>query len=153
MTSQEILQNIPSELFDENGNTPITKILVRNNDVSVLPEPYLTRDGDEVYNYTKNNGFVELDKIDISGYQKEYVTAEEWITSQGYTPIRIVTLMDLENKLNLANKTSQKVLEVRQWLDTILAVYVINSSANNSWPAAPHTFEQTVLDGYTTLST
>lgn len=152
MTTQEIIQNIPSELFNEDGNTPITRILVRAGAVTVLPNPYLTRAGDEVFDYSKNNGAIELNPVDISNYPKEYVTAEEWINSQGYTPTRIVTLMDLENKLRFTNKTSQKVTAVRAWLDGILAAYVMDPTPHNNWSAAPHTFEQTVLEAFTELS-
>lgn len=152
MTTQEIIQNIPSELFNEDGNTPLTRILVRDGSITPLPEPYLFKDNDQVYDYSKNNGFVELTEVDVSDYQREFITAEEWISEQGYTPTRIVTLMDLENKLRFVNKTSQKVAEVRLWLDTILAEYIINTAPRNDWPAAPYLFEQTVLDAYNELT-
>lgn len=152
MTTQEIIQNIPNELFNEDGNTPVTRILVREEEVTVLPTPYLVRAGDEVFDYSKNNGFIELIPVDVSNNPKEYVTAEEWINSQGYTPTRIVTLMDLENKLRFTNKTSQKVTAVRAWLDGILAAYVVDPTPHNDWLASPHTFEQTVLEAFTELS-
>ena len=152
MTIQEIIQNIPSDLIGEHGNTPTTRILARDGEVTVLPTPYLTREGDEVYDYSKNFGSIELNPVDISNYPKEYVTAEEWISNQGYTPTRIVTLMDLENKLRFTNKTSQKVTAVRAWLDGILAAYVADPAPHNNWSAAPHAFEQTVLEAFTELS-
>jgi hypothetical protein len=152
MTIQEIIQNSPNELFGEYGNTPLTKILVRDGEVTTLPDPYLRRDGDKVYDYSKNYGSIQLDEVDTSSYPKEFVTAEEWINSQGYTPTRIVTLMDLENKLRFTNKTSQKVAEVRAWLDGILTVYVMDPTPHNNWPGSPHTFEQTVLEAFTELS-
>jgi len=152
MIIQEIIQNIPSELFNEDGNTPLTRILIRDGVVTVLPSGYLTRVGDEVFDYSKNNGVIELIPVDMSNSPKEYVTAEEWINSQGYTPTRIVTLMDLENKLRFTNKTSQKVTAVRAWLDGILAAYVMDPTPHNNWPNSPHSFEQTVLEAFTELS-
>jgi hypothetical protein len=152
MTTQEIIQNIPNDLFNEDGNTPVTRILVRGEEVTVLPTPYLVRAGDEVFDYSKNNGAIEIIPIDNASYQKEFVTAEEWINSQGYTPTRIVTLMDLENKLRFTNKTSQKVTAVRAWLDGILTSYVMDPTPHNNWPGSPHTFEQTVLEAFTELS-
>ena len=73
-------------------------------------------------------------------------TAEEWITEQGYTATRLVSLLDVEAKLNAADKVSPKASAVRGWLDTVLATYAQDPSPRNDWPACPHTYEATIQE-------
>jgi hypothetical protein len=152
MTIQEIIQNIPSELFNAEGNTPLTRILVRDGVVSVLPNPYLSRDGDKVYDYSKQYGSIDINEVAIEGYPKEYSTAEDWLAAQGYSSVRLITLLDLEAKLAGANKTSAKMTVVRSWIDGLLAAFVLDPAPKNNWPPAPFTFEQTTQEAFTELT-
>ena len=74
------------------------------------------------------------------------VSAEDWITSQGYTATRLVSLLDVEAKLNAAAKVSPKASAVRGWLDTVLGTFAADPAPKNTWPAAPHGYEETIQE-------
>jgi len=76
----------------------------------------------------------------------ETFTAEDWITSQGYTATRLVSLLDVEAKLNATQRVSPKAAAVRGWLDTVLATYAQDPSPRGDWPASPHTYEATIQE-------
>ena len=73
-------------------------------------------------------------------------TAEDWITGQGYTATRLVSLLDVEAKLNAAAKVSVKASAVRGWLDTVLGTFAADPAPKNTWPAAPHGYEETIQE-------
>jgi len=79
-------------------------------------------------------------------------TAEEWIDIQGYTAIRLISLLDAETKLKVSNKESAKLNAVRQWLDSILGSYAIDPTPKNNWPNAPYVYEETIQDAIATLT-
>jgi hypothetical protein len=79
-------------------------------------------------------------------------TAEEWIDSQGYTAIRLISLLDAETKLKAANKESAKLNAVRQWLDFILGSYAIDPTPKNNWPTSPYSYEETIQDAILTAN-
>lgn len=82
----------------------------------------------------------------IAARPKPTVTAEKHIEKEGYPAIRLVTLMDLEEKLAQAGKTSAKLVAVRAWLDLILGAFATNPEPRNDWPKAPFDFEETVQE-------
>lgn len=72
-------------------------------------------------------------------------TAEDWLANQGYTPLRLLTCLDLEAKLRAAGAASPTLAAVRQWLDALtLAAAAAPDQQRPDWPPAPHPFE-TVL--------
>jgi len=79
-------------------------------------------------------------------------TAEQWIDSQGYTAIRLISLLDAETKLKASNKESSKLNAVRQWLDFILGSYAIDTTPKNNWDNSPYNYEETVQDAITRLT-
>jgi hypothetical protein len=79
-------------------------------------------------------------------------TAEDWITLQGYTATRLVSLLDVEAKLNATQRVSPKAVAVRGWLDTVLATYAQDPSPRNDWPASPHTYEATIQEAVYVLA-
>lgn len=78
-------------------------------------------------------------------------TAEEWLSSQGYSSIRLVTLLDLENKLSEVLGSSPKLTAVRTWINGILATFIQNPAPRADWPAAPFTFEETTQEAWLAL--
>lgn len=74
------------------------------------------------------------------------ITAEQHIQREGYTAIRLVSLLDLEGKLAQAGKTSAKLTAVRAWLDGIMATFAANPESRNDWPKAPFSYEATVQE-------
>lgn len=83
-------------------------------------------------------------------------TAESWLAAQSYTPLRLLTCLDLEAKLAAASKTSPKLAAVRAWLDTITLLAAPDPDAQRTaaeWGDAPHEFGAASLEAITALST
>jgi hypothetical protein len=89
-----------------------------------------------------------LDEQDFNG-----CTAEQWLGIEGYTAIRLVTLLDLEGKLAAAGKTSPKLAAVRLWMNGVLATYVTDPNPKSDWTPAPFGFEETSAEAFAALTT
>lgn len=73
--------------------------------------------------------------------ETERWTAEAWLTNQTYTPLRLLTCLDLESQLADAQKFSPKLADVRTWLNTITVMAAPNPDTQKSnWPKAPWGF-------------
>jgi hypothetical protein len=80
-------------------------------------------------------------------------TAEAHLTASGYSPLRLLTCLDLEGKLWKANATSPKLAAVRQWLDNLTLAAAANpDEARPDWPAAPHPFEAVLAEALAALT-
>lgn len=77
-------------------------------------------------------------------------TAEEWTTEQGYGGNRSTTLLYQKLRLDASAKSSPKLVAVQSWLDGMIASGLAPAASN--WPAAPHTFEDTLTETLTTLN-
>ena len=80
-------------------------------------------------------------------------TAEQHLAEQGYTPLRLLTCLDLEGKLRATGTASEKLASVRAWLDTLTLAAASNpDEARPDWPAAPHPFDQVLAEALTALN-
>jgi hypothetical protein len=147
----EFLEALPEGIFNENGNLSKTRFLIRGSSVSVLPVNYKKRDGDEVVDFSQINGSATYEVVDLSIYEPEFITAEKWLEHEGFSSIRVITLLDLENKIAAVNKTSPKLTAVRAWINGILATFVQAPTPKNDWPPAPFSFEETTQEAFTVL--
>lgn len=77
-------------------------------------------------------------------------TAEEWTAEQGYGGNRPTTLLYQKLRLDAASKSSPKLNAVQGWLDGMIALGLAPASSN--WPAAPHSFEETLTETLTILN-
>lgn len=77
-------------------------------------------------------------------------TAEEWTSEQGYGGNRPTTLLYQKLRLDAAEKSSPKLNAVQAWLDGMIASGLAPAASN--WPAAPHSFEDTLTETLTTLN-
>jgi hypothetical protein len=81
------------------------------------------------------------------------ITAEDHLAASGYSPLRLLTCLDLEGKLWKANATSPKLAAVRQWLDNLTLAAAANpDDARPDWPAAPFAFEAVLAEALTALT-
>lgn len=71
-------------------------------------------------------------------------TAEEWTAAQGYGGNRPTTLLYQKLRLDAAGKSSPKLAAVQAWLDSMIASGLAPAASN--WPAAPHSFEDTLTE-------
>ena len=71
-------------------------------------------------------------------------TAEEWTAEQGYGGNRPTTLLYQKLRLDAAGKSSPKLAAVQAWLDGMIASGLAPAASN--WPAAPHSFEDTLTE-------
>jgi hypothetical protein len=144
MTDEQIIQKIGSEILTDGPNIPDTEIIVRGSEV-LLASTTTLQPGDKVFIYSLNLGTATLKEKNIN------FTAEQWIEAQGYTSVRLISLLDIEQKLSALNKTSAKMTAVRSWIDSILSVYVQSPVAQSNWTPAPFTFEETIQDAFNAL--
>jgi hypothetical protein len=80
-------------------------------------------------------------------------TAEAWLEHEGYSPLRLLTCLDLEGKLRATGSASEKLAAVRQWLDNLTLAAAANpDEARPDWPAAPHPFEQVLAESLAALN-
>jgi hypothetical protein len=80
-------------------------------------------------------------------------TAEEHLAAEGYSPLRLLTCLDLEGKLRATGKSSPKLAAVRVWLDSLTLAAAANpDDARPDWPAAPHPFDQVLAEALTALN-
>ena len=77
-------------------------------------------------------------------------TAEEWTAEQGFGGNRSTTLLYQKLRLDGSAKSSPKLNAVQGWLDGMIASGLAPASSN--WPAAPHTFEDTLTETLTILN-
>jgi hypothetical protein len=80
-------------------------------------------------------------------------TAEAHLTASAYTPLRLLTCLDLEGKLWKANATSPKLASVREWLDNLTLAAAANpDEARPDWPAAPFAFDAVLAESLAALN-
>lgn len=148
MKDSEIIQHLPvAPPWPEGSLT----LLVREEAVSVLPEGYKWREGDRVVAYKFSYGSIESENIPLTDFPPESVTAEEWLSAQGYSSMRLVTLLDLENQLASVLGNSPKLIAVRTWINGVLATFIQNPAPRSNWPPAPFTFEETTQEAWLAL--
>ena len=73
-------------------------------------------------------------------------TVDEWLTYQGFTAIKLIALIDIESKVNQANKQSPKLEETRAWLDGITQSYITEPGKTTNWTSSPYTFDEVMLE-------
>ena len=79
-------------------------------------------------------------------------TAEAWLDQQAYTPLRLLTCLDLEGKLRATGHTSPKLAATRAWLDALTLAAAVNpDAATSTWPPAPFAFDAVVQEAITQL--
>lgn len=89
-----------------------------------------------------------------TGEEEEYygMSAEAWLAFKGYSSIRLLTLLDIERKLESAGKTSPKVTSVRGWIDSVLMQFALNPQPQIAWPDPAYTFEETLQEALSILN-
>jgi hypothetical protein len=78
-------------------------------------------------------------------------TVDEWLTYQGFTAIKLIALIDIESKVNQANKQSPKLEETRTWLDGITQSYITEPGKTTNWTSSPYTFDEVMLEAITLI--
>ena len=78
-------------------------------------------------------------------------TVDEWLTYQGFTAIKLIALIDIESKVNRANKQSPKLEETRAWLDGITQSYITEPGKTTNWTSSPYTFDEVMLEAITLI--
>jgi len=80
-------------------------------------------------------------------------TAEAHLTAEGYSPLRLLTCLDLEGKLRATGSASEKLASVRQWIDNLTLAAAANpDEARPDWPAAPFAFEAVLAESLAALT-
>ena len=147
MNISDLITKIPTELLGESDIT----LLYRDDEVSTLPVDYRWIVGDFVFRYGNTEGNVLFEPIPLTNFLPEYTSAEEWLDESGYSSMRLITLLDLEQKLGMASMASPKMQAVRAWINGILAAFITNPAPRADWPAPPHSFEETTTEAFSLM--
>ena len=139
---QQVIQDISSNLFPDGPDIPKTLVAIKNGVIGQFDG--IDSDVDNVFEFSQESGFVRL-------VEKERSTAEQWLTSQGYSPTSLFFLLDLEQRLAAAGSTSTKVSDVRTWVNSILAILSGDPSPRHAWPLAPHSFSEMAAEALAAL--
>jgi hypothetical protein len=112
---------------------------------TIEPQQYTDAEGNQKTAYLK---------VWSDGTFEEFLgsTAEEHLKNEGYGSLQLLTLLDLEIKLNMSQKSSGKLTTVRAWINSILQAYTQDPSPKLTWSPAPYGFAETVADAVTQLS-
>lgn len=143
MNNSEILNEVANTICPDGPNVPATRIRLRNDVVSLADNDL--QQGDRLFVYKQENGSSTIEEV-------MPMTAEEFCAFEGYTPVRLITLLDSELKLGQLGRTSAKLTEVRQWLSNLTDQYAANPEATLIWPAAPYSFSDTLAEVLTELA-
>jgi hypothetical protein len=147
MSTIDIIQNVPTELFGADGNTAPTKLLVRDDTVSVLPSDYRSRLGDRLYDYAKTNGSITLAEMDAGTFDPEFTSAEDWLEAQGYGGSRPTLLLYRKMQLDALGLQSLKLTAAQFWMDNLLAAVSLNPDEQRSdWQPAPYPFAEVTAE-------
>jgi hypothetical protein len=131
-------------LGDFVGNAPSipTTLLVFNaGNVSAYNDQPLVV-GDLLIEFARHN-FSSTAFVVSSNVADNAYTAEQWLEKVGYSPLRLLTCLDLESKLIASNLTSPKLSSVRQWLDQITILAAVNpDQPRTDWALPPFSFAE-----------
>lgn len=142
-----------SEFLGEDAGKDVepVKLLVRGTTVSEFDAGEEREPGDKIVFYRRENFSSYLTLVEETPTPPAH-TAEEWLSLRGFSSIQLVTLLDLENQLASAERVSEKLVNVRAWINGILAAYVQNPSPRFDWPQPPFTFQETTAEAFAELS-
>ena len=94
---------------------------------------------------------VPADQVDIATITSKKYTAAEWLEAHGFSSLQLVTLLDIESKLQRANKTSLMLTATRAWLNDVLLTFTSNPEPSSNWTPPPYSFQEASQDAVTTL--
>jgi len=84
--------------------------------------------------------------LPVSAFNPEFTSAEQWLIAQGYGPMQLVSLLDIESRLSAAARSAPKLSAVRQWIDAVTETFLQSPEPRNNWPPAPHQFGHTLIE-------
>jgi len=145
--------NLISEFLGEDAGKDVepVKFLVRGTTVSEFNGGDDLEPGDKVVLYRRENFSSYLTLVEEAPNTPTH-TAEEWLSLSGFSSIRLVTLLDLENQLAASERVSEKLVNVRAWINSILAAYIQTPSPRSDWPQPPFTFQETTAEAFAELT-
>jgi hypothetical protein len=110
-------------------------------------QPPRTESNPEVIANLVRKGWVVSEPPVVEEVPPTY-TAEAWLDQVGLGGTRQPTLLYLRQ----AGAVSPKLDATEQYLNQILALFAADPAPRSDWPAAPHTFEETVAEAVASLS-
>jgi hypothetical protein len=141
---QQVIEKIASDVFPSGPVVPLSTVAVFG-DVVALLDPTSTSEPDAVYEFSQQGGACSL--VEVAKR-----TAEQWLSQEGYSSTRLVTLLDLEARLATAQKTSPKLAASRVWVNEILAAFMADSTPRYVWAKAPYPFAEVTAEALAALA-
>lgn len=128
-------------------NVPTTFLYYRDDAIYPVSESYVPSDNDYIFKYKKTNGLVEIEQVEISSLNKNYYTAEEWV-SKYFTTLEIIALTRFEQIIAKQGKTlGPKMQNCKTWLETMMF-----AQPSNVFPEAPHSYNELSIEAAQTIS-
>jgi hypothetical protein len=144
MNTNEIALKVAQELLTEGPSIEPTKIILRDDDVLLFDGNAVAPD-DKVYEFSQKAGSCEV--VELKPY-----SAEQWLDAQGFSSVRLITLLDLERRFSTSPDRPAMLGSVRAWVDGVLSDFVENQSPRYDWPQAPFSFEETTKEAFLAAS-
>lgn len=144
MDKQQIIEKIASDVFPDGPVVQKSAVAVIG-DVVALLDPASTTEPDAVYEFSQDGGACSLVEVPKR-------TAEQWLSYQGYSSTRLVTLLDLEARLAAAQKTSPKLAASRVWVNELLAAFMVDPTPKYVWAQAPYQFPDVTAEALAVLA-
>jgi len=145
MDKQQVIEKIARDVFPDGPTVPKSNVAVIGDDVVPFDPATTTTEPDAVYAFSQADGVCSL--VDVPKQ-----TAEQWLTGQGYSSTRLVTLLDLEARLAAAQKASPKLAATRVWTNDLLAASMTDATPRYVWLPAPYSFSDVTAEALTALA-
>lgn len=116
------------------------------DDIKPIPTPGTMIDQDKLIRY-EDHWVQTYRLIPIPAYN-----AGEWLEMVGLGAGQQPTLIYLKLSLQMANKTSDKLNVLEQYLQNILAQYAMDPTPKADWPQPPISYHEAVQDAVNQLS-
>jgi len=150
MDLPNINNSITQLIGDAGPDVPASKFLFSEGSVTAYSGGTIPTGG-AVFEYQRN-GFSSTLRFVAGTDPASFLTAEDWLLNQGFSSVRLITLLDLEYQITAAAKSSPKLIAVRAWVNAILASFVQDPTPKSNWPPAPFTFEETTQEAFALLA-
>jgi hypothetical protein len=142
---QQVIEKIARDVFPDGPTVQKSNVAVLGDDVVLFDPATNPTEPEAVYAFSQTDGVCSL--VDVPKQ-----TAEQWLTGQGYSSTRLVTLLDLEARLTAAQKSSPKLAATRAWTNDLLAASMADAAPRYVWLPAPYSFSDVTAEAFAVLT-
>jgi hypothetical protein len=150
MHDQILLKKL-SEYFIHEEDVPPTQLLYRDGELSLYVGGIDMLPGDKVVRYTRQNSNITIDALNEIPPLVKY-SGEEWLELNGFSSTKLIFLFNLQNQLKAANKNSENLDVIINWINLVLSEDVFLPDFKSDWGRPPFAFQDVAREALTTLN-